>query len=82
MFKRKVFEAIERPYEFQYHRNGTLALTCDFDVFQKAQKAGFKLWIDYSIICDHVRSASLKSVQNCLATEKNRTIQEIIEKND
>ena len=70
MFKRKVYEAIERPYEFQYYRDGTLALTCDFDVFQKAQKLGFKLFIDFNLICDHVRSASLMAIQNTLAREQ------------
>jgi GT2 family glycosyltransferase len=69
MFKRKVYEAIERPYAFQYYRNGTLALTCDFDVFQKTEKLGFELWIDFGLICDHVRTASLKSIQNTLARE-------------
>jgi intein/homing endonuclease len=70
MFKRKVYEAIERPYEFQYYRNGTLALTCDFDVFQKCQKAGFKLWIDFSLICDHIRTVSIKSVNDLMIKEK------------
>lgn len=69
LFKRKVYEAIERPYAFHYYRNGTLALTCDFDVFQKAQAAGFKLFIDFGVICDHIRTASLKSFQDLLAKE-------------
>lgn len=66
MFKRKVYEVIERPYQFQYNRNGTLALTCDFDVFQRAKKAGFALFIDFTIICDHIRVASIKSFQDLL----------------
>jgi len=72
LFKRKVYEEMDKPYEFHYYRNGTLSLTCDFDIHQKAQKAGFKLFIDFSVICDHIRTASLKSVQNCLAVEKDR----------
>jgi len=71
MFKRKVYEAVERPYAFQYYRNGTLALTCDFDVFQKIQKAGFKLFIDFNLVCDHIRTASLKSFNDLLVREKN-----------
>jgi hypothetical protein len=68
MFKRKVYEAIERPYEFQYYRNGTLALTCDFDVFQKCQKAGFKLFIDFTLICDHIRTVSIKSMNDLMVS--------------
>jgi GT2 family glycosyltransferase len=70
MFKRKVYETVERPYEFQYYKNGTLALTCDFDVFQKCQKAGFKLFIDFSLVCDHIRVASLRSINNLMLTQK------------
>lgn len=66
MFKRKVYEEIECPYEFHYYRNGTLKLTCDFDIFQKAQKLGFKLFIDNSLICDHIKESSLLSIQNTM----------------
>lgn len=71
LFKRCVYEALERPYQFQYHRDGTLALTCDFDVFQKAQKAGFKLFIDFGVLCSHIRDVDIKSVQDHLAVISN-----------
>lgn len=71
LFKRHVYEALERPYEFQYHRDGTLALTCDFDVFQKAQQKGFKLFIDFGILCSHIRDVDIKSVQDHLAVMTN-----------
>ena len=66
MVKRRLYEAIERPYEFEYHRDGTLALTCDFVIWQKAQKAGFKLFVDFSILCDHQRICSVKGIQDTL----------------
>jgi len=72
LYKRKVYEAIERPYEFQYYRNGTLSLTCDFSIFQKAEKLGFELWIDFDLICDHVKEISIKSIQNTLLQEQNK----------
>lgn len=68
LYKRKVFEAIERPYEFLYYPDGTLRLTCDFYIFQKMQKAGFKLFIDFDILCDHQKKVSLKGVQDLLST--------------
>jgi len=70
MFRRKVYEAIEHPYAFQYYRNGTLALTCDFDIFQKAQKAGFKIYIDFDIVCDHIKETSFRGIQNTLVREQ------------
>ena len=67
MFKRAVFETIEKPYEFLYHPDGTLGLTCDFHIFQKMQKVGFKLFVDFDLLCDHQRKASIKGFQDCLA---------------
>jgi len=67
MFKRKVFETIAKPYEFLYYPDGTLKLTCDFYIFQKMQEAGFRLFIDFGILCDHKKKCSLKGVQSLLA---------------
>jgi glycosyltransferase involved in cell wall biosynthesis len=67
LFKRKVYEAVERPYEFLYYLDGTLQLTCDFYVFQKTEKLGFKLYVDYNLLCDHQRKVSIRGVQDLLA---------------
>jgi len=68
MFKRQVFEKIERPYEFIYYPDGTLKLTCDFYIFQKLQKEGFKLFIDFDILCDHKKKCSIKGIQDLLTS--------------
>jgi len=70
MFKRKVFETIEKPYEFLYYPDGTLKLTCDFHIFQKMQGEGFKLYIDFDVLCDHQRKVSLKGIQDLLLSVK------------
>jgi len=75
MFRREIFEKIERPYEFLYYPDGTLSLTCDFHIFQKAEKLGYELFIDFDLFCDHQRTCSLKGVQDTLsriAQSKNR----------
>lgn len=66
LVKREVYETIERPYEFLYHRDGTLALTCDFYIWQKVKEAGFKLWVDFGVTCDHVRTCSIKGVNDLM----------------
>lgn len=66
LVKRKVYEALERPYEFHYHRNGTLSLTCDFDIWQKFQAKGFHLFVDFDIICSHMKEVDLKAINNLL----------------
>ena len=70
MFKRKVFETIEKPYEFLYYPDGTLKLECDFYLCQKIQKAGFKLFIDFGILCDHQKKVSIKDIQDYLVRTK------------
>jgi glycosyltransferase involved in cell wall biosynthesis len=68
MFKRRVFETIEKPYEFLYYPDGTLKLTCDFYIFQKLQKVGFELFIDFDVLCDHQRKVSIKGIQDLLSS--------------
>lgn len=72
MVKRKVYEAIERPYEFTYYPDGTLNLTCDFRIWQKAQEKGFKLFIDFDLICDHIRTCRIKGFQDLLSSIGNK----------
>jgi len=67
LVRREVYEKIERPYEFKYHVDGTLALTCDFHIWEKARDLGFNLFIDFDILCDHNRTCSLKGVQDTMA---------------
>jgi len=66
MVRRKVYEAIERPYEFVYHKDGTLKLTCDFRVWQKVKEEGFNLFVDFDLLCDHQRKCSILGVQNLM----------------
>ena len=68
MVKRKVYETIERPYEFTYYPDGTLNLTCDFRIWQKAQEKGFKLFIDFDLVCDHIRTCRIKGFQDLLVS--------------
>jgi hypothetical protein len=72
LVRRKVYESMVRPYEYHYHKDGTLALTCDFDIWQKAKDAGYNLYVDFGISCDHIRTCSLKGIQDLLAGEQQR----------
>ena len=67
MNKRHVFEKIEgRPYAFQYNPDGSLALDNDFDFCQKVQKAGMKIYIDYSTLCGHIKPVDLLGLNNLM----------------
>lgn len=67
MVRRRVYEKLERPYEFLYHRDGTRRLTCDFHIWQKAQDQGMNLFIDFGLLCDHSKKVSIKGIQDLLA---------------
>lgn len=67
LVRRKVYEKLgEEPYEFISLDGGTRVLTCDFNVWRKAKQAGFTLYCDYDILCDHQRKCSIKGVQDLM----------------
>ena len=66
MVRKRVYEQMVRPYEYHYHKDGTLSLTCDFDIWQKAKGAGLNLFVDFTLLCDHQRTCSIKGVQDLL----------------
>lgn len=73
LVKRNVYESITRPYEFVYHKDGTLALTCDFRIWQKVKEKGFRIFVDFDVLCDHKKICSIKGIQNLMASlEKNK----------
>jgi hypothetical protein len=66
MIKRKVFESMDRSYEYNYYPNGELSLVADFIFCQKAEENGFEIWYDYDVVCDHIKPISLKRVNDLL----------------
>lgn len=66
MIKREVLEKVDRPCEVMYHANGTASLDGDFRMCQKFQEAGFKIFIDFSLVCSHYKTINLKDVNNLL----------------
>ena len=67
MIKRKVYETIGgRPYEFHYYPDGNLSLVGDYDFCQKAQKAGFKIHVDFAHLCGHIKAIDLKAMNDLM----------------
>ena len=63
LINRKVFEAVKKPYfMFGYNDIGLITLGEDFYFCEKAQKAGFKIFVDRRMICDHYKTVTLKAV--------------------
>jgi len=63
LIHRKVFEPMKKPYFlFEYTNEGLLKTGEDFYFCQKAQKAGFKIWIDRKIIANHIKMVDLKQI--------------------
>ncbi len=66
MVKRKIFEQLERPYYFTYHKNGTVIYSEDFVFSQQCQKLGYKLYTDYDLPCQHIRYTDIKGLNDLL----------------
>lgn len=67
MVKRKVYEEIgSRPCTFHYYPDGTLSLVGDYDFCQKAQMAGFKIWVDFDNLCGHIKPIDLKAFNDLM----------------
>jgi len=65
LIHRKVFETIKKPYFlFEYDENGYLDVGEDFYFCQKAQKAGFKIWVDRKMVAGHYKTVNLKEINN------------------
>lgn len=72
MIKRAVYESIGgRAYEFRYYPDGTLNLVGDYDFCQKAQAAGFKIYVDFDNLCGHVKPVDLLAINNLMLKVKN-----------
>jgi GT2 family glycosyltransferase len=62
LVKTDVFEKIEWPYWRSLYRPGLRSLGEDIYFSYEARKAGYDIWVDPNIKCDHVTRASYLSI--------------------
>lgn len=66
LVKREVFERLERPYYFTYHKNGLVEYSEDFVFSQQCQKLGYKLYTHYGLQCGHLKVVDVKGINNLM----------------
>jgi GT2 family glycosyltransferase/predicted O-methyltransferase YrrM len=66
LVKREVFEKLERPFYFTYHKNGVVIYSEDFVFSQQCQKLGYKLYTHYGLPCGHIRSVDVKGINDLM----------------
>ena len=66
LVKREVFEKLERPYYFTYHKNGLVEYSEDFVFSQQCQKLGYKLYTHYGLLCKHLKLVDIKSINDLM----------------
>jgi len=66
LVKRKVFEKLERPYYFTYHKNGLVKNSEDFVFSKQCQKLGYKLFTNYDLFCSHIKYIDIKSINDLM----------------
>lgn len=63
LINRKVFENIEKPYFLTpYNDEGVSLSTEDIYFFKKAIKAGYKIFVDRSVVARHIKTVDLFEV--------------------
>jgi len=68
LVKREVYEKLDRPYFFTYHKNGVVIYSEDAVFSQQCQKLGYKLYTHYDLICKHIRQIDVKDVNDLLVS--------------
>lgn len=66
LVKRGVYEKMERPFAFTYHKNGTVIYSEDFYFSQQAQKLGYKLYTHYGLLCKHYKNIDVREINNLM----------------
>ncbi len=66
MAKREVYEKLERPFYFTYHKNGLVIYSEDFVFSQQCQKLGYKLYTHYGLLCKHIRNVDVKGINDLM----------------
>ena len=64
--KREVYERMERPFAFTYHKNGLVELSEDFYFSQQAEELGYKLYTHYGLLCKHWRVGDVKAINDLM----------------
>jgi len=62
LVKMEVFEELEWPYFENRFTKGGISMGHDIDFCQKARDAGFTLWVDPTIKCQHFKNVELLGI--------------------
>lgn len=66
LVKREVYEKLERPFYFTYHKNGTVIYSEDFVFSQQCQELGYKLYTHYDLHCGHLKVVDVKAINDLM----------------
>ena len=59
MLSRKVLEEFVDPFADKVRENGTRSIGHDFYFCERAKEKGYKVFVDWNILCDHVKQIPL-----------------------
>jgi GT2 family glycosyltransferase len=66
LVKREVYEKLERPFYFTYHKNGVAICSEDFVFSQQCQKLGYKLYTHFDLHCGHLKVVDVKDINDLM----------------
>jgi hypothetical protein len=75
LVKTEVFENIKKPYwETVYdQKDNSKSMGADLNFFVKAREAGYKLWVDPQVKCEHFRTVGLLGIAQNYETGRANT---------
>lgn len=59
MMSRKVLEEFDDPFADKVRKDGTRSIGHDFYFCERAKKKGYKVYVDWNVLCDHVKEVPL-----------------------
>ncbi|KKL07472.1 hypothetical protein LCGC14_2585690, partial [marine sediment metagenome] len=72
LIHREVLESIKNPFRLGYNKDGIVTeIGEDFDFCLKSKKAGYKVYVDTTLQCQHFREVDLLSVNKEMGKIKN-----------
>ena len=77
ILKREVLEKIKKPFETKYDEDGIAPTGEDFSFFEKAQGAGYRIWVDTDCLCNHFKTVDLAEIYKYLQLFPQKTFDEV-----
>jgi len=73
LVKREVIKSLEFPaFSFGYNEYGERVMSEDYNFCRRVREAGFKIHVDFDLLCSHLKPLDMKLLNNMLLVQRNK----------